>query len=176
MFYWPNFVASIYFYRLKVDSPYALFTIFMIPMNFTADKLHELFEDRVSVRKVAGSKPGGITRSEIFAGQSYSWKKKTEGKQNVNGTTPNSGPHGPIICELLVSRHRIRKHGILVSYVIQRLKKIFSAFSNLIFMHESMISNFNNHLLLPTRPTSWAFLFMKILLLAIKIVVQIPHT
>ena len=105
-------------------------------------------------------------------------KKKAEGEQNVNiyGTTPNSGPHGPIICELLASRHQMMKHEIIVSYVIQRLKKIFSAFSNLIFMHESMISNFNNHLLLPTRPTSWAFLFMKILLLAIKIVVQIPHT
>ena len=65
---------------------------------------------------------------------------------------------------------------IIVNYVIQRLEKIFSEFSNLIFMHESMISNFNNYLPLPTRATSWAFLFMKILLLAIKIVVKMPHT
>ena len=103
-------------------------------------------------------------------------KEKTDGKQTVTiyGTTSNSGPHGPIICELLVSRHQMMKHDIIVSYVIQRLKKIFSAFSNLIFMHESMISNFNNHLLLPTRPTSWAFLFMKILLLAIKLLFKYP--
>ena len=57
---------------------------------------------------------GGITRLEIFAGQSL--KKKTEGKQSINiyAATRNSRPQGPIIYEVLVSRHRIIKHEIIV--------------------------------------------------------------
>ena len=88
-------------------------------------------------------------------------KQKNEGKQsvNINGTTPNSGPHGPIICELLASRHPIMKHVIIVSYVIQRLKKIISAFSNIIFIHESTISNFNNHLP-PSNPGNFLGIFV----------------
>ena len=86
-------------------------------------------------------------------------KKKTDGKQTVTiyGTTPNSGPHRPIICELLVSRHRIVKHEIIVSYVIQRLKKLFSAFSNLIFMHESMILQQSSP---PSNPANFLGIFI----------------